>query len=248
MSSSSAARRKTRDALDRSGGLVYRTGVFTLDEYQIIADEAASWRTLLQQETTSSVAQHRLGVALPPTSSPTVKLLQNPRNSLTALVQKLTSCGNGDDDDDHDDDNETCRYQLAPHIPVEIRSYEKPGAGMAWHVDDVLCDPPQIEVVWTLENTSDCVTLWRKDDARPNDGVIHSRETDRNSALLLRAGQTPHCVTSLKRAGGRRVILKCAYATANASHWNNSNNNKPQFGTTKKAKAPCKKKRKRRKR
>ena len=40
--------------------------------------------------------------------------------------------------------------------------YEKIGAGMGWHVDDVLYRPEaQVEVVLTLENTSDCSTMWR---------------------------------------------------------------------------------------
>lgn len=75
---------------------------------------------------------------------------------------------------------------------------------MAWHVDDVLYDPPQIEVVWTLENTSNCQTVWKT-----NEATTRSLETDRNSALLLRAGVTPHCVTSLKNASFSSVPMLC---------------------------------------
>ena len=45
---------------------------------------------------------------------------------------------------------------LAPNVPIEVRVYKKSGAGMGCHVDDVLYRPtPQVEVVYTLENTSD---------------------------------------------------------------------------------------------
>jgi len=198
-----------RDTLDRFGGLVYRTGVFGPDESKLIADEMNSLSHSLQPETSSSVAQNRLGVALSPEHSPTVQLLRDPNNSLTIMVQKLTDK----------------TFQLSHRIPVEVRSYEKTGACMAWHVDDVLCDPPQIEVVWTLENTSDCTTMWKIDDA------TNCQETDRNSVVLLRAGQTPHCVTTLKR--GKRVILKCAYAAVDATY---TEVNDQQFGTSKRKK------------
>lgn len=36
---------------------------------------------------------------------------------------------------------------------------------MEWHVDDIIYqDTKQIEVVLTLENTSDCCTMWRPHD------------------------------------------------------------------------------------
>ena len=111
-------------------------------------------------------------------------------------------------------------YQLSSHVPVEIRSYEKTGACMAWHVDDVLYEPAQIEIVWTLENTSDCKTLFKAND-------IESIETEPNSCLLLRAGGPEHCVTSLKR--GRRIILKCVYVRKGATYRGIMNG---QFATT----------------
>ena len=35
---------------------------------------------------------------------------------------------------------------------------------MGWHIDDIIYHPEQIEVVFTLENTSDCCTMWRPHD------------------------------------------------------------------------------------
>lgn len=205
--------------LDRSGGIVYRTGVFDPTEFSTIVDEAAS--LTLSEETTSSVAQNRLGVALSPQHK-TVQLLQDETNSLTKLVRKVTGRNS---------------YVLANHVPIEIRSYEKAGACMAWHVDDVLYDPPQIEVVYTVENTSQGqTTLWKID------GTIEcSQDTDRNSALLLKAGVTPHCVTSLKR--GKRVILKCAYVDPSATWLGNATDFRQQFTTSKRTRKKGNKKR-----
>lgn len=76
-------------------------------------------------------------------------------------------------------------------------------------MDDVLYDPPQLEVVWTLENTSDCTTTWIS-----TGGKETMVETDPNSVLLLQAGGVSHRVTSLKR--GRRVIVKCAFCSKHA--------------------------------
>ena len=48
---------------------------------------------------------------------------------------------------------------------AQIRIYEKQKAGMEWHVDDIIYEnTKQIEVVLTLENTSDCCTMWRPHD------------------------------------------------------------------------------------
>jgi hypothetical protein len=198
----------TVSTIDKSGGILYRTSVFDKDEYATIAKDIASFSSKLHQETASSVAKYRLGTSLPPDSA-TFQAFQH--GSLSRLVEKVA----GSD------------YVLSPHIPVEIRVYEKAGACMAWHCDDVLYDPPQLEVVWTLENTSDCVTLWEQ-----SDGNVQSVETERNSVLLLSAGGPSHCVTSLKR--GRRTIVKCAYVQKGASYLEGGQTN--QFGSSKRKK------------
>jgi hypothetical protein len=166
-------------------------------------------------EETSSIAQNRLGASLSPESE-TVRILRE--GSIGKLVQKVAGS----------------EMELSSHLPVEIRTYEKTGAGMAWHEDDILYDPPQIEAVITLENNSDCQTLWKKPT-----GLIESKETDPNSVLLLKAGGPSHCVTSLKR--GRRVILKCAYV-ANGSVFQDGVH-KDQFGASKKKSKDRRKKR-----
>jgi hypothetical protein len=203
-----------KSPLDKSGGVLYRQSIFSVDELSAIQDEVASLMTRLNEET-SSIAQNRLGASLSPESE-TVRILRE--GSIGKLVQKVAGS----------------EMELSSHLPVEIRTYEKTGAGMAWHEDDILYDPPQIEAVITLENNSDCQTLWKKPT-----GLIESKETDPNSVLLLKAGGPSHCVTSLKR--GRRVILKCAYV-ANGSVFQDGVH-KDQFGASKKKSKDRRKKR-----
>ena len=184
--------------LDRSGGLLYRIGVVSSkQEWQSILDEVTSLK--LKPESPSCIAQSRLAVTLSPSTSPLVKRLQDPNFAISKYVQQMvTSPG-------------SAPYILAPHIPVELRSYERIGANMAWHTDDVLYHPqPQVEVVWTLLNTSNCRTQWRIGDR------LHSAETQPNSLLLLRAGMTPHSVTALRY--GKRLILKCAYCAPDSTY------------------------------
>ena len=195
------------DTLERNhGGILYRTSVFNKEEFALIAEDVE--RVLLSEESSLSVAKHRLGAQLSPNSRAVQSFR---RGSLHKLVQQMTSS----------------EYELSEHVTVEIRSYEKQGACMAWHSDDILyCDPPQIEVVWTLENSSDCLTMWKT----ANGQVVQSVETEKNSVILLRGGGVEHCVTSLKR--GKRVIIKCVYASKHATFVSQTND-AAQFEATK---------------
>ena len=103
----------------------------------------------------------------------------------------------------------------------QMRVYEKKGAGMDWHIDDILYEPKQVEVVLTLHNDSDCVTMWQPHSSKTTTGTalvppvfVEEVETEPNSAILLRAGGVKHKVSPLKR--GRRVILKLAFVHSNA--------------------------------
>ena len=190
----------------RDGGILYKTSVFSQQELSIIESEVAK---LNLQKETSSIARNRMGAILA-RQSETTRILRE--GTLMELVRKIV----GSD------------FVLSTDIPVELRVYEKTGAGMDWHVDDILYEPsPQLEVVITLENTSDCQTMWRS----PGDS-IKTVETDVNSAILLQAGGVPHCVSSLKR--GRRAILKCAYVDLSATFRQDEMVN--QFGSRKKKK------------
>jgi hypothetical protein len=183
---------KRKSPIEKSGAVLYKTSVFSRNEYSIIRKELASCTKHLQKEDVSSIAKNRLGMTLNPESA-VVQVLRE--GSLRKFVQKSVGY----------------ECELSPNLPVELRTYEREGAGMTWHVDDVLYDPPQVEVVWTLENDSDCVTMWKDLVA----DEVRSIETEPNSAILLLAGGAPHCVTSLKR--GKRVILKCAFVRKDSS-------------------------------
>ena len=92
---------------------------------------------------------------------------------------------------------------IASEYPIELRVYRE-GSGMEWHVDDLLYDQPQCEMVLVLENSSDSSTEFI--DAA---GVLHSEWTPPNSALLVRAGGAQHRVQPLRR--GERTILKMVW-------------------------------------
>lgn len=178
--------------MDQRGGAIYRQSIFSNDEFSTIQKELSLLTNRLNDETSSTIAVSRQGARLSPDSQ-TFKILES--GTLLDYLKKVS----GDDS-----------MRLSQNLPVEVRLYEKAGACMAWHEDDVLYDPPQIEAVITIENNSDCVTMWKE-----NGEKLSSRETDPNSVLLLKAGGPLHCVTSLKR--GRRLILKCAFRTENAT-------------------------------
>mmetsp|Transcript_2261 Transcript_2261/g.4751 ORF Transcript_2261/g.4751 Transcript_2261/m.4751 type:complete len:305 (-) Transcript_2261:336-1250(-) len=219
--------------LEKKGGILYRTSIFDRSELAQIRQDLAEYERDMQDETMSSVAQHRRGAVLSSVDSPTVQVLRE--GSLVEWVRTVTSNPN---------------YVLRDQdVPVELRSYEKRGASMAWHSDDVLFDPPQLEVVWTLENTSDCVTMWKQPEQHgPNDSSkttnIHTIETDPNAVLLIAAGGPEHCVTSLKQ--GRRIIVKCVYALRDAVFLSHAH--QAQFQNKKGSKSNNKKNKKRQRR
>ena len=92
--------------------------------------------------------------------------------------------------------------------PMEFREYGV-GSSMEWHRDEVLLSPPQWELVYTLENTSDSVTCWAPGHLEVLRGEVEEVWTAPNSALLLEAGGVVHMVKELTK--GHRSILKVAF-------------------------------------
>ena len=176
--------------LDQRGGAIYRQSILSNDEYSTIQQELSFVTKHLNDES-SSIAVNRQGASLSPDSQ-TYKILES--GNILDYLRKVS----GDD-----------TMALSANLPVEVRLYEKVGSSMSWHEDDVLYDPPQVEAVITIENNSDCITMWKDGEK------LISRETDPNSVLFLKAGGPLHCVTSLRR--GRRLILKCAYRSETAT-------------------------------
>ena len=183
-----SADRRNNHLDSKFGGVVYRTSIFTPKEWSVLLADLPRARKHLQAEV-HSIAQKRKRAPIPATSD-TVRVLQD--GSLTTLVRHLVDPS----------------YRLETKLyPPELRTYEQKGAHMAWHVDDVLFDPPQVEVIITIENTSNVQTCWRK---------IEAVQTEVNSAILLRAGVVEHCVTHLKY--GKRTILKCVFVSEENAH------------------------------
>lgn len=85
-------------------------------------------------------------------------------------------------------------------LPVEMRLYP-PGSSMPFHRDMLLFSTPQLELILTLENTSDSTTCWNALDGTP-----HRMRTRPNSLIAVMAGGAPHCVSRSTR--GERLILK----------------------------------------
>jgi len=92
---------------------------------------------------------------------------------------------------------------------------------MEWHIDDVLYTPEQIEVVYTIDNVSDCMTMWQSQEQQQslvNDekqkSIVQSVQTTPNSAILIKAGSVMHKVSPL--TVGKRTILKMAFVLESA--------------------------------
>jgi len=223
-----------RDRLAQSfhdaGGFLYRPSVVPCANFDVAVNElfqkdsskpSARLTVPLTNEVSSSVAKHRTGAVISPASHPLTfqHIVDSP--DFACLVNRLMSYNN-----QIFSNNVEPKWERSTHIPVEIRVYETKGAGMEWHVDDVLYDPPQLEVVFTLENTSDCVTAWEP----KGDTKMSEVESEPNSSILLLAGGVPHKVTPLQY--GRRVILKFVYVQKGATFLGESF--KHQFHTNRK--------------
>eukprot|EP00438_Fugacium_kawagutii_P019977 Skav222687 [mRNA] locus=scaffold1471:107854:115006:- [translate_table: standard] len=69
---------------------------------------------------------------------------------------------------------------------LEFREYSE-GSRMLWHADQVLLDPPQLEFVYTIENSSDSLTRWAPSHLHVLRDEIDEVWTAPNSGLLLQA-------------------------------------------------------------
>lgn len=228
-----------RQSYKKSGGILYKQSLLTPTEFTTVQNEIRNLindnKLNLVDEKESSFATNRIGAVLDK-SSEVYKIFSSDEGSISRLVNTLVN--NGDDYDTESEKDSLLlgsRMILSPDIPIEIRIYEKTGAGMEWHVDDIIyTNTKQVEVVFTLENTSDCCTMWKPhdqsvlqsssvaDDGRGGDDSsssnknyrIESVQTTPNSAILIKAGGVEHKVSSLSY--GRRVILKMAFVREGA--------------------------------
>ena len=105
--------------------------------------------------------------------------------------------------------NNKLNMKLKPSklLPIDYRIYEL-GGRMKWHRDVIIAENkkcPQIEIVFTLDNTSDSRTIWKEDDT----GDIHKIRTESNSILITQGNSAYHKV--LPVTTGQRRIIKIAY-------------------------------------
>ena len=210
-----------RRQYEQSGGILYRTSVLAQEEYRAIQDDLATLigkggRLRLADETNSSVAVNRVGARLPPDCK-TIEILSDPNNSISRLINEIEGC----------QDNSRMVFSL--DVPGEVRIYEQTGSGMEWHVDDELYTPAQVEVVLTMDNTSDCRTIW-EEQRKGADATVREVETVPNSAVLLKAGCVRHRVSALRT--GRRVILKFVFIRAGATFIEGQEKHTNQFSSS----------------
>lgn len=231
--------RTQRRQYEQDNRILYVKSALTPTEFSIISTElsimmqATDSKTMMKlqdEDISSSFATNRIG-ALIPTNSETYNILRH--GSICRIVNGLY-------------DNNNDELILAPNIPVEVRVYEKVGAGMEWHVDDILYFPKQVEIVMTLENTSDCCTMWRvptKEEEKEDFAYCNSyvddnvpspppssHRTDKTKskvAMTVHSIQTaPNSLLVLEAGGvehkvsplsyGKRIILKMAFASKHA--------------------------------
>ena len=105
--------------------------------------------------------------------------------------------------------NNKLNMKLKPSklLPIDYRIYEL-GGRMKWHRDVIISENnkcPQIEIVFTLGNTSDSHTIWKEDDT----GTIHKIRTEPNSILITQGNSAYHKVLPVTE--GYRSIIKVAY-------------------------------------
>ena len=211
---------------EKAGGILYRQSVLSQEEFDVCRRDLLSLigkggSLRLADETTSSVASNRVGGRIPPDSA-IADVLRNPRGSISRLINEVEGIHARSDDGDGR------MLVLSDDVPVEVRIYEKEGAGMEWHVDDVLYAPSQVEVVLTMENNSDCITIWEEEGKSSSKRV--EAETTPNSAILIKAGGARHKVSSLKN--GRRVILKFVYVQKGATLIEGAEQHTQQFASS----------------
>ena len=96
-----------------------------------------------------------------------------------------------------------------PSFPIEYRIYPTGSSGMELHRDSSLFSPDALEIVLTLENTSDSKFGWVEDDT---ENLI---KTDANTLAIVKPGTVLHKVTAVRK--GFRTILKFIVEFKNSS-------------------------------
>lgn len=98
------------------------------------------------------------------------------------------------------------KLEPSPIRTLEYRTYDI-GGHMEWHVDARVTtkQSAQIEVVYTIENTSDSTIVWRENDRN----IEHTIMTTPNSVSITQGDSVFHKVTPVTY--GKRSIIKASY-------------------------------------
>ena len=181
--------RRHAQEFQANNGLMYIRNFLPAAEFKAVREHTKRLASTLQPER-NAFAIRRSGAVVPRADPLSVQLLA-PR-----VAQRIA---------DYTGVSEL--KPLPEEYPLELRRYTV-GSCMAWHQDDRLFTEPQLEVVYTVDNTSDSTTQWV--DA---DGVVNEVWTEPNSALLVRADSVWHQVTRVQ--WGQRTILKLVLTSTN---------------------------------
>ena len=93
-------------------------------------------------------------------------------------------------------------YKIKPTWPIEYRKYPKGSTGMRWHMDSSLFTPDCLEVVLTINNTSDSKFLWREGFNIKSKSI----KPKSNTLAVVTPKTILHSVSSVNN--GYRTILK----------------------------------------
>ena len=167
-----------------NNGLAVFPAVFPPNDFQEVQRISREICKKSLRKEKNSIAEGRLGHRIE-SSNELYEMFSNP--NILSRIQKATG---------RTDSN----LIIPQDFPLEIRKYVI-GSHMPFHRDEQLYEQPQIEFVFTVENTSDSYTCWI--DSKNNTQKL---STEPNSLICIQATTVNHSVTSLKK--GERVIIK----------------------------------------
>lgn len=167
-----------------NNGLVVLPGIFSPVEFQTVQRVSKDLCKKSLKKEINSLAEGRFGCRIDKESE-LHELFSNPK--ILSRIKRATGRENSD-------------LVIPPEFPLEIRKYAI-GAHMPFHFDEQLYKYPQLEFVFTVENTSDSYTCWID-----STGATQKIVTEPNSLLCIQSTTVKHAVTPLKK--GERIILK----------------------------------------
>lgn len=164
-----------------NNGLAILPNILTLQEAQEIKTSIASLSKTMRKET-GSIAIGRVGCHVPQESKIIEYLLSS---KVVSRIARITGKG---------------QSLRAAEFPLEVRQYTI-GSSMPLHKDEVLYKTPQIEFIYTVENSSDSVLQYID-----RSGKMMTEWTQPNTLVVIQADAVLHAVTPTTR--GSRTIIK----------------------------------------